>query len=83
MAKKRKTKASEEIGEVAPDREDREYHSAEVRKISNGFVVRRTHDKGGKYHTTETYHPTRPKIDIGPPASGSPKAMAGAMKRFV
>jgi len=35
-----------------------------VRKIDNGFVVRQTQMKGGKYIERETYTPVEPKITI-------------------
>ena len=45
-----------------------EHMSVSVRKIDNGFIMSRSHSKGGEYKSVETYHATKPKLDV---ATGS------------
>lgn len=41
-----------------------EHVSMNVRKISNGFVVSHSHEGPHGYKHTETFHPTKPKIEV-------------------
>lgn len=40
-----------------------EYHSIEVRPISNGYVSTHTHSAGDKYERKEEYHREKPKLE--------------------
>ena len=41
----------------------REAVSVEVRRISNGYLVRRSVEKGNDYRVTETFTPKRPQLE--------------------
>lgn len=42
------------------------HHSISIRPISNGFIMSQSHDGPEGYKSTETYHPSRPKVEFGP-----------------
>jgi len=68
----------------APARSMHEHHSVSIRKISNGYVVSTSHDAGGEYKSTETYHPKKPKVVLPTPGKpGTAKQMASKMKRYL
>jgi hypothetical protein len=48
-----------------------EYASVSIRKIDNGFIVSRSISGPKGYSCTETFSPTKPKLDL---PGGVPKA---------
>ncbi len=50
-----------------------EYHSVNVRKIDNGYIVSRSYDGPKGYSCSETFSPTKPKIEV-PEVKAAPKA---------
>lgn len=63
MARGAKTKSSKSnSAEVARPSSDHESVHVSVRKISNGYLMSQSHDGPKGYKSTETYHPTKPKI---------------------
>jgi hypothetical protein len=48
--------------------------SVSVRKIANGYIEERCVSGKGRYDRTETYTPTKPKVQVGSaPAKGRGK----------
>lgn len=45
--------------------DESEHHSVEVRKIKNGFVLRRTSHGSDGYSSHEEFHAERPQINAG------------------
>lgn len=78
MKKKAKSKlrtaaeAPESIGSSKPKDERRQ--SIETRKIKNGFIVRQSGHLPNEYDSEETYHPKKPKIQVGVKAQAARKA---------
>ena len=70
MAKKSKSKSKPSMGEMPYVPADRPMEQS-VKQISNGFIVRSTGVKGGKYIDRETFHPTNPLAGVVTP-SGAP-----------
>ena len=57
-----------------------EYASVSIRKIDNGFIVSKSHSGPKGYRCTETFSPTKPKIEL---PGGAPAAKAKAQSPLV
>lgn len=61
-----------------------EHVSVSVRKIDNGYIMSHSHSKNGEYKSRETYHATKPKLDVATgkasPAPKQPAKVTGSMK---
>ena len=53
---------------------DERRQSIETRKIKNGFIVRQSGHLDNEYDSEETYHPKKPKIQVGVKAQAARKA---------
>lgn len=53
---------------------DERRQSIETRKIKNGFIVRQSGHLPNEYDSEETYHPKKPKIQVGVKAQAARKA---------
>jgi hypothetical protein len=62
-----------------------EHVSVSVRKIDNGYIMSRSHSKGGECRSHETYHAKKPSLDVATAEKpkSAPKQVAkvsGSMK---
>ena len=62
MKKPTTTKANK--ANMALPSRDHTHHSVSVSKISNGFLISKSVDGPNGYKTTQTYSPTKPKVEM-------------------
>lgn len=59
-----------------------EHVGVSVRKITNGYLMHQSHTKpDGTYHSSETYHPTKPTIATVAPVKAMRKPATATLKR--
>ena len=62
-----------------------EYASVSIRKIDNGFIVSKSVSGPKGYSCTETFSPTKPKLDVpgmkSAPAKASEPSASSALKK--